>query len=169
MVKMLCSFIRVAGAVPFLEPKGLDGTGSKRPDIQVHFPDGSCLVDGSFTHPAGKTYAPYASTTPLYAADTRERFKHNKYDVIAADEKCPFIPFVMETFGGYGKEALAFLSRLSKCHSSLSTTPAPKGAFRTHVSRALSICLQKGNALAQLVGCRQAREHAGEQVGFPLI
>ena len=59
---------RLAGAVPFLEPKGLDGTGSRRPDIQVHFPDGSCLVDASITHPAAKTYAPMGSTTPLSAA-----------------------------------------------------------------------------------------------------
>src|SRR5690349_18515265 len=76
---------------------------------------------------------PLASTTPLYAAVTRERFKHSKYDNIAADEKSPFTPFVMETFGGFGQEALSFLS-------------APRGAFRTHVIRALSVCLQKGNA-----------------------
>jgi len=154
---------------PFLEPKGLDGTGSRRPDIQVHFPDGSCLVDASITHPAAKTYAPMGSTTPLSAAIYRERFKHRKYDIIAADEKSPFYPFVMETFGGFGPEALVFLSRLSKSHSALSTSPAPKNAFRTHVIRALSICLQRGNALVQLVGCRQARQHAGALVGFPLF
>ncbi len=90
LVKLLCSFTRLAGAVPFLEPKGLDGTGSRRPDIQVHFPDGSCLVDASITHPAAKTYAPMGSTTPLSAAIYRERFKHRKYDIIAADEKSPF-------------------------------------------------------------------------------
>jgi len=125
-------------------------------------------LDGSITHPAATTYAPMASKTPLVAAKNREVIKHSKYDLIAVNEKSSFVPFVMETFGGFGGEALNFLKQISRCHSELTPTPSPTGAFKTLVSRALSVCLQRGNALVQSYGCRHARMHAGVQVGFAL-
>jgi len=167
VLKLLCSFIRVAGGVAFAEPKGLDGTGSKRPDAQVHFPGGPVLVDVSVTHPSCKSYVTMASTTPLSAASKREHYKHLKYDILAAEEKSMFVAFVLESFGAFGREALKFIKRLVKIFSACLFSPGPKGYFRGRIFRALSVCLQKGNALIQLLGCRQARQSAGVQVGFP--
>ena len=143
MVQLLCNFTRSAGCAVFIEPKGLDGVGGKRPDALIHFPSRCVHLDGSITHPAATTYAPMASKTPLVAAKNREGMKHSKYDLIAANEKSSFVPFVMETFGGFGGEALNFLKQISRCHSDQNPTPSPTGAFKTLVSRALSVCLER--------------------------
>jgi hypothetical protein len=157
---LLCNFTRQAGCAVFIEPRSLDGTG-KRPDAQVYFPSHSELVDTSITHPCAPSYFTHAATEQLWAAKTRQQAKHNKYDVLAAEEKSPFSAFVMETFGGIGSEAVNFLKKISRCHSEQFSTPTPKAAFKSLVVRALSICLQRGNALVQLQGCRQARVHHG--------
>ena len=136
--------------------------------MQIHFPTDTVLLDGSFTHPCSKSYAPIAATTPLSAAARREHEKHLKYDTIAAEEKSLFISFVMESFGGYGNEALTFLNRLSRDHRALSLTPAPSRLFSSLIFQTLSIGLQKANALILLTGCRVARQFSGEQVGFPV-
>ncbi len=169
LIRLLCTFVRNAGGVPLIEPKGLDGTGGLRPDIQIHFPTGPVLVDGSITHPLSKSYVNMAAITSLSAAAAREHIKHLKYDALAVEEKSTFIPFVMETFGGYGKEALKFISRLGRGYSDFQYSPAPRGQFSKQLFNALSICLQKGNSLIQLMGCRQARQFAGSQVGFPTV
>jgi hypothetical protein len=169
LIRLLCSFIRAAGGVPFLEPTGLDGTGGLRPDIQVHFPGGPVLVDGSITHPSAKSYVNMASTTPLSAAAKREHYKHLKYDLLAADEKSTFIPFVLETFGGFGKEASRFIKKLGSMFHELLLSPGPRRLFSSKIYNAISVCLQRGNSLIQLVGCRVARQFAGVEVGFPII
>lgn len=157
---LLCDFTRQAGCAVFIEPRGLDGTG-KRPDAQVFFQSGTELLDTSITHPCSPSYFARAATEQLWAAKTRQQAKHNKYDLLAAEEKSPFSAFVMETFGGFGSEALNFIKKISRCHSEQFSTPTPKAAFRSLVTRALSICLQRGNAIIQLHGCRQARVHHG--------
>ena len=101
------------------------------------------------------SYFQNAASEQLWAAKHRHSAKHNKYDLIAANES------FMETFGGIGGEALNFLKRISTCHSELFATPTPKAAFKALVLRALSICLQRGNAIVQIHGCRQARVHSG--------
>ena len=99
--------------------------------------------------------------------EEREHYKHLKYDILAAEEKSMFVAFVLESVGAFGKEALKFIKRLVKSFSACLFSPGPKGYFRGRIFRALSVCLQKGNALIELLGCRQARQSAGVQVGFP--
>ena len=52
-------------------------------------------------------------------AKLRESIKHNKYDAQALAEGTPFTPFVMETFGGLGKEAVGFIKKISYAYSEL--------------------------------------------------
>ena len=60
-------------------------------------------MDVQVTHPAAPYYAisTNIASTPLGTARSREVAKHTKYDKQAKT----FYPFVMETYGGLGKEA----------------------------------------------------------------
>jgi hypothetical protein len=48
------------------------------------------------------------------ASRIREQLKHKRYDAIAAQERAPLFPFVLETFGYIGEEAQKLLRAISK-------------------------------------------------------
>ena len=106
------------------------------------------------------------SKTPLAVAKLRETAKHRKYDAQAAKERIKFYPFVMETFGGVGKEAVAFIKKISNLHYEHSPVPVHRNALSSFIFRSLSIILQRGNALVQLMAAQYAREWAGGQCGY---
>ena len=101
----------------------------------------------------------------LAAAKNREARKHQKYDSQSSSNGAKFIPFVLETYGGFGKEALAFIKKLSKFYTELSPTPVHE-SFSLLVSKSISVALQKGNALVQLAASQAARIHAGRLAGY---
>src|SRR5262249_6984276 len=111
IVRTLASFIRQAGGAVFVEPKFM---GSLRPDAQVHFPANTINFDVSVTHPSAPSYALQGSKSPLAVATRRENAKNTKYLNQAKEEKASFTPFVMETFGGFGKMATGFIKRISQ-------------------------------------------------------
>ena len=46
----------------------------------------------------------------MFAAHARETAKTSKYRKAAEAESATFVPFVLETFGGFGTQALKFVS-----------------------------------------------------------
>ena len=131
----------------------------KRPDIHVTYPDARFLVDGSVAHPAAPSYCRTAAFTRLHASKTREARKISKYQSLAAKEDSKFVPFVMESYGGYGIHAKQFLDemiRQSKDHAQPSVI-----RFRDYASRALSVCLLNGNCFVLHNGCLRIREWDG--------
>ena len=85
-----------------------------------------------------------------------------KYKQLAQREKVEFVPFVMESFGGMGKAASAFLKRVAKVQDAKWLV--------AKACRRLSVSLQKGNALVMKQGCqrafyRQHRGHAAQREG----
>ena len=113
-------------------------------------------MDGSVAHSAAPSYCKLAAFTKLYAASTREARKVTKYQQLAAEEDCKFIAFVLESFGGFGVQAKAFMSELvrqSKEHSPPSVTN-----FRDFAHRAISVCLLNGNCFVLHNGCLRLRD-----------
>jgi len=163
LVRTLATFIRAAGGAVYVEPKFF---GSLRPDAHVYFAVESCTYDCSVTHPASPHLSLQGSKTPLAVAKLRETAKHRKYDAQAAKERIKFYPFVMETFGGVGKEAVAFIKKISNLHYEHSPVPVHRNALSSFIFRSLSIILQRGNALVQLMAAQYAREWAGGQCGY---
>ena len=112
------------------------------------------------------THAPYyaistnIASTPLGTARSREIAK---YDKQAKEWR---YPFVMETYGGLGKEASVFVQKVSKLYIESSPFPINRNTFTTKMVKAFGITLQKGNALVQAAGCIAARNAAGERVGY---
>ena len=69
-------------------------------------------------------------------------------------------PFILETYGGFGTEALAFLHKMSILYCDNSPFPVNRNTFTSKITRSISITLQRGNALVQLAGCISARDNA---------
>jgi hypothetical protein len=141
------------GGSAFIEPKYCDG---KRPDAKVFLADDQCSIDASVTHPASPSYCS-AAVSPLAVAKLRERLKHCKYDAEAANENVHFYPFVMESFGGIGAEALLFLKKVAQFNFNNSSVNV--SGFTLWMLRSLSILLQRGNALIQMIGCLDSRDN----------
>ena len=161
MMVLIATHVRTAGGAVYVEPKYV---GSLRPDAQVFFPSATDELDVSITHPSCKSYASMGAKEYL-AAKAREAVKHKKYDSQSSSNGAKFIPFVLETYGGFGKEALAFIKKLSKFYTELSPTPVHE-SFSLLVSKSISVALQKGNALVQLAASQAARIHAGRLAGY---
>lgn len=158
LVRLLDRFIRRAGGATYVEPNWL---GGQRPDIHVCFPDSRYLLDASVTHPAAPSYCRASAFTLLHAATDREKRKTTKYKALATEEGSAFVPFVMETYGGFGPKAGRFLGDLVRRASHLSSSPYPL-SFRDYATRALSVCLVNGNCFVQQMGCLRTRELDGK-------
>ena len=140
LTQCLARLVRRSGGSAYIEPSWLD---QKRPDIHVTYADSRFLVDGSVAHPGAPSYCRTAAFTRLQASKTREARKSTKYQSLAAKEDSKFVPFVMESHGGYGLHAKQFLDemiRQSKDHIQPSVI-----RFRDYATRALSVCLLNGN------------------------
>jgi hypothetical protein len=85
--------------------------------------------------------------------------KKRKYAAIAAANDYELLPFVCETYGGLGADAIRVLRYLS-AHAAGFT----QKEFLRHAHSSLSIALQRGNATVALIGqqqlnMRRQREH----------
>jgi hypothetical protein len=161
LVRHLGRYIQKAGGVCYIEPRFYSG---KRPDAHVYFPSSRNAIDVSVIHPAAATYAKRAFI-PLHSAVLRERQKISKYKKTAEEEHASFVPFVLETFGGFGSHATRFISDVSSLASESIVLAQSDPDFRGSLVRTLAIALQVGNAHAALTGGLRARVHAGRGIG----
>lgn len=76
------------------------------------FADGAVQVDVSGTHPLAPSIEPRVRGAPGAAAAARERSKEQKYGAEAKRVGDGFLPFVLESFGGFGQSALVLLQRI---------------------------------------------------------
>jgi len=107
-------------------------------------------IDVTVTRPTNASHlnrsGASASHTPLVSTKAPAQLKHNKYDAIAQTNNYRMIPFVLESYGGFGVEASALLQQLSAFSQELSPRE-----FLLHAHRRLSVTLQSSNAdIAQL-------------------
>jgi hypothetical protein len=79
-------------------------------DLEIPLAEGPCVLDTSVVHPSPVWNQ--QNKNPSEATQVRERQKCQKYeDLCKQVEKC-FLPFVFQTFGGVGSQALDFFSNL---------------------------------------------------------
>ena len=121
--------------------------------------DRRIYVDVSVARPTAAAHLRNNNVTwrPLVAADARCVIKRRKYTEVAALNGYDFCAFTLETYGGLSHEGRKLLQTLA--------THAPddlgERTFLQHAYRALSTCLQKGNAtLDQLTAERTSVEKA---------
>lgn len=123
-------------------------------------------IDFSLTRPTNSstlTHQPRVRTVPLHSTLTRAATKKRKYAAIAAVNQYEMLPFVMETYGGFGSDAKRVLRYLAASSTAMSAKE-----FMDHAQKSLSVALQRGNAHVSLLGQqslhwkRQLR-HRGER------
>ena len=161
LVRILSRFVQKAGGSCYVEPKFYAG---KRPDVHIYFPSSRSMVDVSVIHPGAVSFARQAQV-PLFAAHHRERQKTTKYRMVAEAESASFVPFVLETFGGFGTQALKFVSDVASLAKENLSLAQSEPDFRSSMVRCLAVALQAGNAHVALSGSLRSREHAGRSLG----
>ena len=93
----------------------------------------------------------------------REDEKKRDYLALAEAEGLDFIPFVMESFGGFGKEAKSLIEALTD-EALLNGVESLGGmGVRSFFTRALSVCLQGGNGQVMQDGCALARKASNDR------
>ena len=142
-MNVLCKFARSHGVLCRLEPKD---DSSLVPDGEFHLPRSTVLVDVSGTHPHCASYRVKAIRDPGSAVVGRETTKHTKYDAYATSARAGFVPFVLDTYGRLGKEALAFIDLIisESFHGVVSPYAMTRGEFLLE----LAAVWHKYNALA---------------------
>ena len=69
-------------------------------------------IDIAVVHPTACSYLYRSCQRKLAAAKTEARLKHRTYKDRAERENATFVPFVLETFGGFCTEARDFVKTL---------------------------------------------------------
>ena len=115
------------------------------------------FADVSVAHPATATLlgapacaAPAVASEPLFAAKKREEEKVKIYSGCRAFDGYEVAPVVLETYGGFGPKALAFLRRIAKL------SDEPKEMLDRGIDM-LAVALAKGNRVLEHVGIPKAR------------
>jgi hypothetical protein len=104
--KVLGTLASIAKLIPMphqIETK-VDSEGKSRTDGLFMFHSNSVMIDVAITCPTGDTYMK-AARTALGAATIREKQKIRKYESEVHKEGIEFVPFVVETTGGFGGRA----------------------------------------------------------------
>jgi len=136
---------------PAVEAKSADSKGyNDHADLLLLRHDLKLYIDVAVTRPTNDTLiksTPKAvSTQKLFSTKNISRKKHSRYDEIARVNGYRMIPFVVESYGGIGAEALTLLHTMAAHCKEYSPRE-----FLLHAHHRISIALQSSNAdIAQL-------------------
>jgi len=112
----IMDFIRnKAGLTVTKEPYTNPAVTRRKGDLMVYKGGTRVFLDVTSVAVFMQSHSAMAKSQPLACARHRERHKHNKYDadMVALGADASLVPIVIETSGGIGGEAQAFLKSLS--------------------------------------------------------
>ena len=117
-----------------------------RMDLVLHFVTGRVWVDVSIVNPQVKSYV------GKKGRDRREKDKEAKWSKLSKDNGCRFVPFVMDTFGALGEQAIGLLSLIAKeaydtrTHRIFDNPKVWMGKYRRAIVERLSVALAHANS-----------------------
>ncbi len=120
------------------EPMALPGTQDRADILFVFSGVEKNYLDVRITHPTCKSYLRTAQQQ-LGAAKKAEQEKRRSYRAKGVPDN-EIVPFVVESYGALGPDALKFIKKLASHH------PHPS-SWASRLYKAISVALQKGNAL----------------------
>ena len=156
MVQVLTQIARRCGVVTKVEPR-IDGEDKSRGDGLLYFHSQTSIFDLQVIDPAAKSYI-IAAQQPLGAAVIGETRKRKLYEIRCKDEGHLFYPLIFESYGGIGVRCRDLVSKIVEEASLNGVTSLEGMPVRSYILRALSFCLQSGNALLAIHGSKKARE-----------
>jgi hypothetical protein len=144
------------------EVQPIDRDGKKkhlRPDLRMQLPDGQVVyLDTSIVDPTAPSRA-RRDPRALQAAEEVEGAKEAKYREAMVRLGSPLVPFVAETYGALGKQAIAFLQKLAtQVADAQHWHPMPlsySSILRRMVSE-VAITIHRGNSGVITEGLRRA-------------
>ena len=94
--------VLAVGGEAMREPKSLETTDGRRPDLKLMIGLQKVLVDVVVSHPLTPAYIRMNACKVLGVAKMRQQAKHHKYDRTAARHHAQMLAFSVETCGGMG-------------------------------------------------------------------
>ena len=138
-----------------IEPR-VDHKDRKRTDGLFIFQEEPLAIDVSITHPHARSYVG-AAKTQLGAAVLREKKNITEYGKRQADQGIRFLPFVMETMGGFGPQAENFIRAMARDAYLTGSNAVIQGNVENFIKKVTSVALQVGNALLCIEGRKRTR------------
>jgi hypothetical protein len=112
------------------------------------YPGQHVLTDVAVVHPLGS----HGRNNPINSTATAKKVataKRSKYAAIASRHDAELLPFVVETCGGLGQDAIALLDVISGAASEHLSLWSQEDAAK-EVLNSVAIAVQKGNAMTVL-------------------
>jgi hypothetical protein len=147
IMRVLIHFLSMMGCAVVAEPRisGFNEHG----DILAIFPSGPrFLIDVRVTTPTCRSYLAKAQVQGA-VAQQHELEKLNKHGVQAAAAHATFVPFVVESYGTFGNEAVKFIKLMAEeVAGATLRSPSDKAvqAFRAEITASVAVALHRGNA-----------------------
>ena len=140
IVNRLAEAIQRAGGQAWIEPRQNVLGDRRRTDIFAVMGARSFHLDVCVTHPTARTYVATASQGHLRSTLIAAQRKRHRFATLAAAEGAVFVPFILETFGGFGAEACDFLkdlARFARLNSSAFSVSETRLIVRSEIHKAL--------------------------------
>jgi hypothetical protein len=152
-----------AGASVEREPRVDKWEDNKHPDLRVTVVNQSKMIDVSIINATAPSHVKIAARGPLAAAYKREQEKMKKYETLARENGCQFVPFVLEAHGAFGKRAQEVVKDVASTalKYGLLMEDEAKQLKKTLVDR-IAVTLQRHNATTLMQG-QQITAHACAQ------
>ena len=144
IVKSLSDWVLKAGGQARVEPRQEYWHDNRRVDLRIVLGASIFLVDVAVVHPTSSTYLPLAVQSRLGAANAVARWKSSRYAPMAHHESASFIPFVVETFGGFCDQAISLMKSISSYADSNSPS-LTKNEVLLGIRSSVQSCLFEGN------------------------
>ena len=158
LVECVDRAVRRVGGSTRVEPANLrHAADDRRPDIDVLLGLDRLLVDASIRLPDAE---------PLEATRVASKEKHQHYAAQAASLHARVVPFIVETYGAWGDEAVEFAKQL-RDHLVAAVKPVNPSEFYYHFCSEASVAVQRGNALVLESALQAARNSEQFAVRWP--
>jgi hypothetical protein len=147
---ILANFATKSGAIVEIEPSHCFSDNLLRPDLEIIMGSQRYFIDVTIISPTNPSNLSYGLKL-LGAAAYKEKMKQNKYAKLSNEAGASFIPFVIESYGGLGKQAKKFIETLgvySREHGATITTQDLISGLRY----TMSCMIQRGNGLIMQTG-----------------
>src|SRR6185437_15016032 len=139
IVNKLRDAIQRAGGQAFIEPRQDILEDRRRIDIFAVLGAKSYHIDVCVTHPTASTYLAVSCQGKLRSTKIAAARKRNRFAVLAAAEGAEFVPFILETYGGFGIEARKFIAEVARYTTISSSIPYSETCFmiRSEIHKSL--------------------------------
>lgn len=144
-----------------IEPRKLDPNSCRRVDLQLFIENQTALVDVSLVHPTAPSNVRLASSRsdPSASLNRRAQSKIQHHASAARFQHSKFIPFVVESFGGFHSDCFRLLQLIRSSFANFSSSRST-AEFHLEFLQSISVAIQRGNALALLKGCQLNSLHS---------